>query len=210
MSRRQSGENKNEEARGLFILGLLAVLITVKLQSPAGKLNITIGQLSADLMPILDNIIILWSLYAFFMVLGLSKDVIGKEFSSAFRELARSMLRLNFLLLAPFAMLYGYLAYPSRFPWLLGLISILVLFGAITIFIGFINKKPKVTKINLKENKATVMSCLILVFAAIILMYPDDWIRFPAFIAGALSILGYLVWHKEKKPESAKIDQYCT
>jgi hypothetical protein len=212
LSEKQSRDNfRSEEIRGLFVLGLLAVLISVKLQSPTGKLDITLGELSTNLMPLLDNIIVLWSLYAFFMVLGLSEDVLGKNFSRSFLELAKSMLRLNFFILAPFAALYGYLAYPTRLPFVLALLSIFLLFGTVEFFLGLKNKriKTRITKLELKQNRATIMSFLLLFFVALIFIYPDDWIRFPAFLAGAVSILGYLVWYKEKKPESARLDEYC-
>ena len=55
-------EKEREELRGLFILGLLAVLITTKFQNE--KLMVTIGQFSTDLIPLINITITLWLFYA--------------------------------------------------------------------------------------------------------------------------------------------------
>jgi hypothetical protein len=211
---REPRENRNEEIRGIFVLGLLAVLIAIKLQSPSGKLDVTLGQLkNLDIMPLINFIIILWSLYAFFMVFGLSEDVVGKTISQMFRGIARACLLMNFVLLAFLGAFYGYFAYPTRLPYVIGLILIILIFGALKEFLKA-RKKPKkqsrwkLTIKGLKENLSVLMLFGLFVIIAVILQYPDDWIRLPAFIIGCVVSLCIIFWYKDKKPESSKIDEY--
>ena len=202
MSRGLVNDTKNEELRVLFVLGLLAVLIAIKLQTPNGTFNVSIGELNVNAMPLLDLTVTLWSLYAFFMVLGLSEDIIGKSFSSGFREIAKTMLRMNFAILSIFGVLYGYLAYPTRLPWVIGLILILLLFGAIKLIQKKSKERKRWGKLNLKQNKETIIVFVLFVSIVLILYYPDDWIRLPAFILAVVSLIGYLSWHKEKRVQT--------
>jgi len=90
--KKDSDENRKEELRGLFTLGLLAVLVAVRLQNE--KLMVTIGQSSLDFIPFVNMTIIMWSLYAFFMILGLSDDVIGENLAEMFRRLSKLFLQI--------------------------------------------------------------------------------------------------------------------
>src|SRR4030042_3355009 len=111
-----SDKLRTEEVRGLFVLGLLAIMIVVRYQN--SKLPVAIGSITFDLVPILDITIMLWSIYAFMMVLGLSGDVIGKPLADSFWEMAKTFLRFNFMLLAFLSTLLAYFAYPTRLPWI--------------------------------------------------------------------------------------------
>jgi len=62
-------ELKREELRGLFVLGLLAILIVIRFQNE--KLMVTMGESSFDFIPLITITIVWWSMYALFMVLGL-------------------------------------------------------------------------------------------------------------------------------------------
>jgi len=57
---------RREELRGLFTLGLLAILVVVRFQTE--HLMVKIGQSSLALIPFINFTIVTWSLYAFFMV----------------------------------------------------------------------------------------------------------------------------------------------
>lgn len=115
MSRENLSEDTHrEEIRGLFVLGLLAVLATVRIQNQ--KMMVTIGQLTLDAIPILDFTLVMWSFYAFFTVLGLSEGILGQAMTESFKGAAKAFLTANFIILAAFATLFGYFAYPSRLP----------------------------------------------------------------------------------------------
>lgn len=211
---RETTENRNEEIRGIFVLGLLAVLITIKLQSPSATLNVTIGQLTLNIIPLLNIIITSWSLYAFFTVFGLSEDIVGKSISEMFRVIAKIILRLNFILVVFFGALYGILGYPTRLPYVIGLLLILTLFVALK-ELSKVRKKPKkpirlkLTRKVLKENLSMLMGFVLLVIVAIIMAYPDDWIRFPSFIIGCVCVVVFgIISFKYKKPQSRNIDEY--
>jgi hypothetical protein len=104
-----------EEIRGLYVLGLLAVLASIRVQQ--STMNIIIGTNEFSVLPFLDITILLWSLYAFFMVLGFSEDIIGKRFSSAMKETARLYLILSFIMLALLSIMLAIFAYGIRLLW---------------------------------------------------------------------------------------------
>lgn len=87
LTREQSSDIKKEEIRGLFVLGLLAVLASVRLQY--NSLMVNIGQGSFNLLVFFDFTIVFWSLYAVFMVFGLSADMLGKTSWRMYRHCAK-------------------------------------------------------------------------------------------------------------------------
>ena len=59
-----SRDDRKEEIRGLFVLGLLAVLASIRIQQPV--LNIVLNDRSYNVSPFLDITIFFGSAYAFF------------------------------------------------------------------------------------------------------------------------------------------------
>jgi len=86
-----------EEIRGVFILGLLAILVSIRFKYE--EFPVHIGQFSFNLIGLVDITIGFWILYAYFMILGISEDIIGKKYSEQFQDLSKSFLSLYFLLL---------------------------------------------------------------------------------------------------------------
>lgn len=105
-----------EEIRGIFALGLLAVITAVRIQYIALNRDITIliEGTPQNITPFFDAMILLWSLYAFFMVLGVSDDIIGEKASSGLRRTSRYYLYLSFLILGLFAVVFYYSLYPLQ------------------------------------------------------------------------------------------------
>jgi hypothetical protein len=101
-----------EEIRGIFALGLLAVLTTVRIQCQ--NITIPIKGTQYIITPFFDYLIILWSLYAFFMVLGISDDIIGKEACLALRKISRYYLNISFVILGILAVAFYYAIYPLQ------------------------------------------------------------------------------------------------
>lgn len=189
---------RNEEIRGLFVLGLLAVLSSLRVQSDA--LMVSIGQLSFNIIPIMDITIILWSFYAFFMVFGLSEDVIGKTASNVFREAAKSFLYFNFIVLVSLSLLLGYIAYPTRLPWALGLLAILILYP---IYAKLREIRRKSVKINIKKivesNLSGILGITILICFVMIMFGVYEELVIPFFVIGCVAILGWLAMQGKKK-----------
>jgi predicted Kef-type K+ transport protein len=86
-----------EEIRGVFILGLLAILVSIRFKYEDFPVNI--GQFSFNLIGLVDITIGFWILYAYFMILGVSEDILGKKFSEQFLNLSRFFLFLYFVFL---------------------------------------------------------------------------------------------------------------
>lgn len=189
---------RHEEIRGLFVLGLLAVLSSIRIQNE--KMMVPIGDLSFNIVPLLDITIILWSFYAFFMVFGLSEDMIGKTASNIFREAAKMFLYLNFIVLVFLSLLLGYIAYPTRLPWALGLLAILILY-AMRAKLREIRRKP--VKINIKKivesNLSGILGITILVCFVMIMFGVYEELVIPFFIIGCVAVLGWLATLEKKK-----------
>ena len=83
-------EFRKEELRGIFALGLLAVLVSFRYAQGHDTIMFNFGAGSFDLVPMLDITIALWSLYAFFMVIGLSVDELPKSITEAFRSTSKA------------------------------------------------------------------------------------------------------------------------
>ena len=196
---------RNEEIRGLFVLGLLAVMVTVRIQT--STIPITLGQLSFDLIPWLDITISLWSLYAFFMVLGLSEDIIGKTVSKMFAETAKSFLRMNFVLLAFISLLLGHYAYPTRLPWVFYLIMAIFL-CALAVGIRDVLRNPP--RLNLKSRMRANLPIAVflgLVFCVYAIMYlPEQYIQI-SFILGVILVVVYFVLKERQKTNANRSDK---
>ena len=98
-----------EEIRGLFTLGLLAVAASIRIQNK--EITLTINGNPYNITVFFDTMIFLWSLYAFFMVLGLSDDIIGKNIAKSFRKMSTFWLYLSFSALGLLAVAFYYSVY---------------------------------------------------------------------------------------------------
>lgn len=103
-----------ENIRGLFTLGLLAVVATVRIQYLNREITWTINGTPQIITPFFDAMIYLWSFYAFFMVMGLSDDIIGEKTSKIFRRVSRYYLYFSYVLLGLMASVFYYNIYPTQ------------------------------------------------------------------------------------------------
>jgi hypothetical protein len=198
---------KKEEIRGLFVLGLLAVLASIRAQSD--KIMVTFGELSFDVIPMLDMTIVLWSFYAVFMVFGLSEDMLGKSASKVFRDTAKTFLTFNFLVLSFMALMLGFLAYPSRLPWALALIILLILY-AVFEEAREITKHKKLSsllKLDMKKwaklNLRPLSTLLILLSFTMIMFGSDARYVIPFFIIGCVGITIFIIATRQQKGKNA-------
>ncbi len=180
--------SKNEEIRGLFVLGLLAVLTSVRVQY--SKMEVTIGQSTFDVVPFFDLTILFWSFYAFFMVFGLSEDMLGRDLAKICRAMATAFLQFDFLALSLLGLLFGYYAYPSRFPYALGLLGL----SAILVFYSkFRMREKKPIKIKfrklLKANLPPLLGVIIFFSFMFIMLSANERFVIPSFVVGFVAIL---------------------
>lgn len=204
MSKELSKGTKKEEIRGLFVLGLLAVLASVRVQYSTMMVNI--GQSSFDIIVFFDLTIVLWSFYAFFMIFGLSEDMIGKTMASVCIDTAKAFLTVNFLALFTLGFLFTYSAYQTRFLWALGLVGF---FGLLFFIVKFKKRKKRPFNVNLKETFASSIHpflILVLFIAFILIMLGDKDFILPSFVVGciAIAILVYLKLKKLTQTEPQK------
>ena len=197
--------NRREELRGIFILGLLAVLVVIRYQNE--PLMVQIGQSSFDFIPWLNLTIILWSLYAFFMIFGLSDDAIGKNLAEMFRNISIIFLRLDFIWSAFIGTLYFFVGYFPRSLWIIGFIVGIILI-AILLSLGKtkpreIWKRPKMTKLDLLEWAASVS---LIIFVAELFLYPDELYLIVFFVLGLGSYIAFTLVHEKQAKEKSKSD----
>lgn len=186
---------KNEEIRGLFVLGLLAVLASIRIQSGNIHYFYTIGRLTFDVISLLDFIIATWSFYAFFMVVGLSEDVVGKTISDTSRGISKLFLYVSFITLAIFSSIIFYFAYQSSMPYFLVLIIIPILFG----LFNKLRKSKKLSKSYFKEwfklklSKLSQIFAIIYIFCTVAINFFSDEYILTFFITGLVCIVIYII-----------------
>ena len=205
MSKGQSREIKKEEIRGLFVLGLLAEIASVRVQY--GSMTVTVGQATYNVSVFLDFTIVLWSFYAFFMVFAFSGDMLGETLSDICKDIAKMFLQLNFVMLSVLGLVFGFSAYPTRMPWAFGLVGVFLVFQLIKRF-RLVKRKP--VRFNLKESlKSNISPILLLVlFLSVffIILGASDQYVLPSFVAGCLAIVAlFIVRLKAKKQAQAKL-----
>ena len=155
---------------------------------------VNIGQISLNIIPLLDMTIALWSLYAFFMILGLSEDVFGETISNSSKETAKAFLGLNFILLVSLSFLVFYWGFPARLPLALGLIFLLIFYRAIK----RLGKRRKfLLKFNLKKIvKSNILGALMMsfIFCVVgIIFVPDEQQAINYVVFGVVALLIYVI-----------------
>lgn len=85
-----------EELRGLFTLGLMAVLITLRVTQT--KILLNLFGYSYDITGIIDLTLIFWGIYAFLMITWLSSDWLPERLCVVSYSVGTSMLFISFLL----------------------------------------------------------------------------------------------------------------
>lgn len=167
-----------------------------------------------NLVSLIDIIIILWSLYAFFMVLGLSEDTIGKPFADVFRGLSKIFLQLCFIVLGVFSIPFGLIIYGVRFIFAL----FIILTALIVYFILYKTPKfslkqlsPKYIKEyfksgKVKKNLPLILMLVFLFSTTVVLQYPESWfassvIVFIAFVVAAATVSILIASQKSKDDE---------
>jgi hypothetical protein len=213
MNESEKDEYKRDEVRGIFTLGLLAVLVAIRFQN--ATLMVKIGQHSFDIIPWINITIGLWSLYAFFMVLGLSDDLIGKTSAEVFRISSRIIMWIYFGLSAIFGTTYFILGFPTRSLWVLLLIGFCVVYILLFSLIirlkslKEIRKKFKITKLDLL---GLILLIVFLISVVALVYYPDERLLIVFFVLGCgsftlLSLVGEKITQKLKVSQNEKLRQ---
>ncbi len=183
---------KNEEIRGLFVLGLLAVLTSVRVQY--SKMEVVIGQSTFDVVVFFDLTILFWSFYAFFMVFGLSEDMLGKGVANACRDIATAFLQFNFLALLTLGLLFGYFAYPTRLPYALAMLGLFALLASVRKLRKRAKKPIKIEfKKLLKASASPLLILVLFVSLMFIMLNINEQVVIPSFVVGCAAIVIWFI-----------------
>lgn len=199
-----------EEIRGIFALGLLAVATSVRIQYMALNRDITIlidGK-PQDITPFFDAMIILWSLYAFFMVLGISDDIIGEKASRGLRRISRYYLYVSFLILGLIAIVFYYALYPLQ---AIGLsvfaVALFIYWFAKQIYLltkrlgekelSFKSLSERIVRY-LKSEWYQFLGSVALVCLLLVVVGTHDEFIIPSSILGSISLILFLILRQRK------------
>jgi hypothetical protein len=157
-------------------------------------MNVTIGQSSFDVIVFFDLTIIFWSFYAFFMVFGLSEDMLGKSIAEVCRSAATAFLQFNFMALSLLGLIIAYYAYPTRLPYvlvLLGLFALLALFRKLRMH----KKKPIKTELRklLKSSLYPLLIIILFFSLMFIILSTSEQVVIPSFVVGLIAIISLFI-----------------
>jgi hypothetical protein len=139
---------KTEEIRGMFVLGVLAILLALVSQPSLGLL----GKLPLEVVAILYIVMLYWGLYAFFIAIGLSSDILNVGLSQWAAWIGHSLFQFSVIASIAIAGIALIDAGPFGFKILLihplGLSVLSVLWGlyfsgGVPDFIRYLIKKPR-------------------------------------------------------------------
>ncbi|HUW47236.1 MAG TPA: hypothetical protein VMW36_00645, partial [Patescibacteria group bacterium] len=191
---------KREELRGLFVLGLLAVVASIRIQN--NEIIIVVEQKSYNLALYLDVMLFLWSLYAFFMVLGLSEDIIDKKSSIMFREISTWYLYVSFIILGFLSIVLYFSWYPTRAPWVLGFLPVLFVYWLVRKIVK-VRSQPKLSYQDvwkrLRKNLYQLLLAVFIVCLLLIVYGASESFIIPSFIVGSASLIGFLMAREKIK-----------
>jgi hypothetical protein len=208
-----------EEIRGLFTLGLLAVVATVRIQYLDREITIPINGTQYVITPFFDVMIGLWSLYAFFMVLGISDDIIGEKASKVLRRISRYYLYCSYILLGSMAAWFYYSIYPLQ------AIGLSVFASALFIYwsakqIYLLTKKISEKGVSLKSISGRLVNYLksewyqflgsvAFVCLVLVLFGTHDEFIIPSSIAGSIFLVLFLILRDRRiqKKKSEQLNQ---
>jgi hypothetical protein len=196
---------EREGIRGLFVLGLLAVVASIRVQS--GNVNLGTEQNPLYVSGFLDIMLLLWSFYAFFMVLGLSEDIIGEKAASGFREMSAMYLYISFMILAAVSFIFAYSIYHTRILWALGFIPVLVVYSLIRNYKKIKKSLSFESGDFWKRAKSNLYQVLFSVFVVcffLIIFGTCEELVIPSFVIGSISIVGFLIARAKVKKETAE------
>ncbi|MFZ7133685.1 MAG: hypothetical protein ACOWWR_15160 [Eubacteriales bacterium] len=204
---------KNEELRGLFVFGLLAVLVSYRLKDE--NILFTLGQSEFSLIPILDVTIIMWSMYAFFMVVALSGQELGENVAKVFRNYSSLILKVSFITLAMLFSAVFIVGFPNT--WHFVFLLLMVMAGARLVSIVQMDINLSGTGFNafvtrIKENKWATFDfgfSMIMIFTLLgLITYFQDPIPSILYIIGISDILVHTIvnikfgrWTEDTKNE---------
>ena len=180
------------------------MVASIRIQNP--EMMVIIEEKPYNVVIFLDVMIVLWSFYAFFMVLGLSEDMIGEKASSMFREISGTYLYLSFIALAILSILVVYSAYPTRTPWALGFLPVLIAYFVVK----RLSKIRRPLKFSFRHlaNRAKsnlykflcqlCLSAFSVCFLLVMFGVYEEYV-IPSFITGSVMLIGFLIAREKIK-----------
>jgi len=177
---------KIHELRGLYVLGVIAVLATIRFSVGENQIVMYIFGISVNLLTYIDPILVFWSFYAIMMVFGLSKDIIGDPVSKAIIEGSRTILALSLYLLAGLFVITIFGIFWNH------LIFWCILFLLFLLFTPAIYKKIRSTKIPryITVARETILkNAYALIITLLVILLFSDYKLEPIWIIG-ITVVG--------------------
>jgi hypothetical protein len=165
----QQATMSTEEVRGIFVLGLIAVIATVR-YAVGNSYNVPLGSIYIDIVPVLNIILFTWSAYAFLVVLGLSIT----QFSQVVLGYARILLVLG---LALTLIVFGIYCLVGFAPYSLYLSTLLVayaLLGLPRYLVYAFKKQIRITKPTIESASGFILVLSVLLEGLFLITKPAE------------------------------------
>jgi len=161
-------ENRREELRGLFALGMLAVLTTYRLNGQ--KLIVSLyGSNPIDLTFLIDLTIVFWLMYGFCMVIAYSNI---DELSPLFYTIANIMMYMSILLVLIITSAFVISIHEDRKNYI---VMLLYIFAGLTALVNItdfiVNRKNRINKKNKIKISKKALSQILFVIFLLVLMF---------------------------------------
>ena len=121
MSEQEGRAWRREEVRGIFTLGLMAILVALRVGQPT--INLASEGETVAVVGIIDLTLVFWGIYAFSMIISLSTDIFPEKACKISYKIGILFLLASFLLYYLVAM-----GFASKLPyfWRLGAFLLLI------------------------------------------------------------------------------------
>ena len=184
-SNKKIKKDRREEIRGLFTIGILAILMSYRLQDK--ELEFTYLEKSFNLTFLIDITIVLWVLYGICMIFSFSDDIFGEGFIIIFKNLGKYFMTLSLAFFIIISIIFSLNIYPNRTQIFIDLLF-LFLIGLLGLFILQLMLKLEVSRIKNKLEKFTIVniaqiSLVLFIINLIAILYiPDTYEQIVPFL----------------------------
>jgi hypothetical protein len=129
------------------------------------------------------------------MVIGWSEDIVGKDFANSFRETAKTMLYVSYILQGALLIILGFLVYPTAMPWAFSLLAILVVGGFLTKMRKPTAPSKSSVKKYFKKNWGLFARFIVIITFTLTLIDKNIVVIVSSFAIGVTVIVIYDVWN---------------
>lgn len=194
------------EIRGLYVIGLLAVFLTLYLVK--GSIFLPIKDISFDIMPLIKISIVCWIGYSSFEIVGYSDDLVGNRIASTFRIYSPMFLLVSFWITGITFFMLAIIILFERLLWIGSLFGIFTIIALVDFLFGYKDRYQKgfFTELSNKIHqidKEILFGSLFLTSSALVAYGPLEYIWL--FWIVSLFFMFAMIYFRYKKPLKKRV-----